>query len=123
MKRDMDLLRRIAFEVEAMPLDHRLTGLAGVPPDEFFAHAEWLLEAGLAGGSVQRVPSGEPGPVQLARLTWAGCEFVDAVRDDTLWKKAKTTVLAPGASFTLDLVKEWLKAEISQGFPTLRRLS
>lgn len=122
MKRDMDLLRRIAFEVEKMPFDHGLVSLEDVPQDQFFAHAAWLIEAGFASGTAQSMASGEPGPVMLTRLTWSGCEFVDAVRNDTLWSKAKTNVLAPGASFTIDLLKEWLKTEISQGFPTLRRL-
>ena len=45
---------------------------------------------------------------------------MDAARDDTLWRKAKESVIRPGASFTFDLVKDWLKAEISHGFPTLR---
>jgi len=59
----------------------------------------------------------------VERLTWAGCEFADAVRSDTLWAKAKKEVIKPGISFTFDILKEWLKAEITQGFPTLRALA
>jgi hypothetical protein len=33
------------------------------------------------------------------------------MRDDTVWKKAKEHVLKPGASWTFDILKEWLKAE------------
>jgi hypothetical protein len=120
MKRDMDLLRRMAFEVEALAFDEALVALPNVTADVFFAHAEWLIESGLAEGSARRMTDGSPGPVTLTRLTWSGCEFVDAVRNDTLWSKAKANVLAPGASFTIDLLKEWLKIEISQGFPTFR---
>ncbi len=31
--------------------------------------------------------------------------------------------LKPGMSFTFDLLKDWLKAEISQGLPALRALA
>lgn len=54
---------------------------------------------------------------------WAGCEFVDAIRDDTLWQKAKVNVLRPGMSFTFDVLKDWLKTEITQGFPAARALA
>jgi len=43
-----------------------------------------------------------------------GNEFVDAMRDDTLWKKAKDSVIKPGASWTVKLLFEWLKTEIKQ---------
>ncbi|MDG2617731.1 DUF2513 domain-containing protein [Thermoleptolyngbya sichuanensis XZ-Cy5] len=59
----------------------------------------------------------------IGRLTWQGCEFADAVADDRLWNKAKENVLKPGISFTFDVLKEWLKAEISQGLPALRALA
>lgn len=36
---------------------------------------------------------------------------------------AKETVIKPGISFTLDTLKEWLKAEIASGLPTLRGLA
>ncbi len=52
-----------------------------------------------------------------------GCDFLDAARSDTLWAKAKTSVIKPSASWTFDLLKEWLKAEISSGLPTLRGLT
>jgi hypothetical protein len=51
---------------------------------------------------------------QIFCLTWEGNEFLDAMRDDTLWSKAKEKVIKPGASFTAKLLFEWLKTEIRQ---------
>ena len=58
-------------------------------------------------------------PQSVARcLTWAGHDFLDAMRDDTIWKKAKEKVLAPtgkeivGASFAVLL--GWLRYEAAQ---------
>lgn len=123
MKRDMDLIRRIAMEVEETPFGYSLNGLEGVDAATFGTHAMWMQEAGLISASIQQYESGEPPKVLIHRLTWTGCEFADAVRSDTLWSKAKTTVLKPGISFTFDVLKDWLKSEITQGLPTFRALS
>ncbi|MCY1562785.1 hypothetical protein D9M68_1002340 [compost metagenome] len=52
-------------------------------------------------------------------MTWAGCEFADAIRNDTLWNKAKDKVIKPGMSFTFEVLTTWLKAEIQHGLPSL----
>ena len=124
MKRDMDLIRRIALEVEDMEFGFALGDMRdeGVDNATFAMHVIWMKEAGLVSASVQEYMSGDPPKVRVQRLTWAGCEFVDAIRDDTLWKKAKANVLKPGMSFTFDVLKEWLKTEITQGLPTVRAL-
>lgn len=125
MKRDMDLVRRIALEVADMDFGYVIASMEdeGIDAATFGMHVIWMKEAGLVVASVQEFQSGEPPKVQVRRLTWAGCELVDAIRDDTLWAKAKTSVLKPGMSFTFDVLKEWLKTEITQGLPTLRALS
>lgn len=121
MKRDMDLIRRIALELENQAIGEELTGLEGVESDVFALHATWMKEAGLIDAFIQEYMGGEQ-LVMARRLTWAGCEFADAIRDDTLWKKAKANVLKPGMSFTFDVLKDWLKTEITQGLPTIRGL-
>ena len=50
-------------------------------------------------------------------------DLADAVRSDTPWAKAKSNVIKPTASFTFDVLKDWLKTEITQGLPTLGRLA
>jgi hypothetical protein len=47
-------------------------------------------------------------------LTWDGHEFLDAMRDDTLWKRAKEKFIKPGASWTAKAVFEYLKLEITR---------
>lgn len=57
---------------------------------------------------------------EIKRLTWNGCNFADEIRNETLQNKAKEHVLKPNTSFSFSILKEWLKAEISQGLPTRR---
>lgn len=122
MKRDMDLIRRIAIEAEDLPPRHGLTGMDGVDADAFGVHVAWMKEAGLVHADITEYWSDDPPKVHVHRLTWAGCEFLDAARNDTTWNRVKDKVLAPGMSFTFDVLKEALKAEITQGFPATRAL-
>ena len=123
MKRGMDLVRRIALATAEMKPDEVLTKLDGIEEREFVMHAQWMEEAGLLHAALAPKDSKQPANfAAVFRLTWAGCEFADAARDETLWGKAKTNVLKPGMSFTFDVLRDWLKTEIAQGLPTLRAL-
>jgi len=68
-----------------------------------------LYDAGLIKALVANVWEQDAEFLQI-NLTWAGQDFLDAAKDDTLWKKAKETVIKPGASFTFDVLLAWLKA-------------
>lgn len=123
MQRDMDLIRQIALAATEIEADTVLTKLEGVDDRAFAMHVQWMAEADLVHAAL--APKDSKAPAKFAavhRLTWAGCEFADAVRNDTTWNKAKANVIKPGMSFTFDLLKDWLKAEIAQGLPTLRGL-
>jgi hypothetical protein len=120
MKRDMDLARRILLATAQQPHDDDLMELPGVDEEDFAQHVIWLQEAGLIKALISDTTGGTVAYVQ--RLTWSGCDFVDAIQDDTLWAKAKAMVMKPTASFTFEVLKDWLKAEIAQGLPTLRTL-
>lgn len=122
MKRDPDLIRRIAFEIEALPPAHALASVEGVDAHTFAAHVEWMEDAGLLEATITRPIDNTAPNVRVARLTWKGCDFLDAARSDTLWAKAKKSVIAPAASWTFDILTDWLKEEIRQGLPTVQRL-
>lgn len=122
MKRDMDLIRRIVLETAALPYGMALNGLDKVTPEEFVTHAIWLQEAGLIRANTQAGSGSYAMFANVTGLTWNGCEFADAITSDTVWAKAKEHVLKPGMSFTFDVLKDWLKTEITQGFPTIRGL-
>ena len=119
MKRDPDIIRAIALAAEALPEGKRLNALEGVSKLTFSFHAQLMLDAGLIDGRTQ-TSSGVAIEAIVFRLTWDGCEFLDAARSDTLWKKAKESIIAPAASWTFDILRDWLKAEIANGFPALR---
>lgn len=118
MKRDMDLVRKIAIAAADMGPNLQLDRLDGVDAHVFAEHVRLMSEAGLIEAYIA---GGYPDPIALVtRLTWEGNDFVDASRDEALWRRALAKVAKAGASFTFDVLKEALKAEIAQGFSTLR---
>ena len=121
MKRDMDIIRQIVLAVRDS--DGVVRGLEGVEFEVYAEHVRLLDEAGLIDASIQVVPQRRVIAALVWRLTWAGQDFADAISSDTLWHKAKETVIKPTGSWTFDVLKEWLKTEISQGLPALRGLS
>jgi len=123
MKRDPDAIRQIALATEDLPAGHFLQEVNGMDPAVFAEHVQWMLDADLVEGKVQRYMGGSPPTAFVMRLTWTGCDFLDAARSDTLWKKARGSVISPTASWTFDILKDWLKQEIRQGLPTLRGLA
>ncbi len=123
MKRDMDLIRRIALEAADLPYGHSLHGLDGVSKEDFGQHVIWMQEAGLIKAVVQEYLSNDPPKARVLRLTWDGCEFADSVKSETLWRKAKETVIKPTSSFTFGVIRDFLRQEILQGLPTLRGLN
>ena len=114
MKRDPELIRKILFEVEECPADKHIDGFEFDGYDEYTValHAELLIEAGFLDGEVTHFISGEPPSVIVRRLTWPGHDFIDAVRDETVWKKIRENVLKPTASWTFGLIIEYAKAEV-----------
>lgn len=119
MKRDMDLIRRITLAAEDLPAGAWLDSLDGVDSATFSEHVRWMHEAGLAEAMIFE-PLADGVSASIKRLTWDGCNFADEIRSDTVWNKAKESVLRPSMSFSFSVLREWLKAEISQGLPTIR---
>jgi DNA-binding transcriptional ArsR family regulator len=115
MKRDMDLIRAILQKVESC---EDSSGLDEMPQIDGYSsaqvsyHMKLLYDAGLIKAQVADA-WGQDAEFFSVNLTWTGQDFLDAAKDDTLWKKAKETVIKPGASFTFDLLLAWLKAQVT----------
>lgn len=105
MKRDLELIREILFRLEQKPADKDWLADADFPKDSREAvayHVELLEEAGLVEAAI-RPATGIY--FRVERLTWEGHDFLDAVRNDTVWARTKETLRSKGLSWTFDLVK------------------
>ncbi len=102
MKRDMDLIREILLEVEKCPsLGGCRIEIPGHSQEEGYYNAQLAQEAGLI--DARFVPGSTD--FHVFRLTYAGHEFLEAARNDTLWTKAKETVIRNTGALTLEGLK------------------
>jgi hypothetical protein len=113
MRRDMDLIREILLFTET---GQETSDNRNLSRQEVAYHFWLLKDAGYVDALIQRDEKNVPIGFHINSLTWEGHEFLDAMRDDTLWKKAKETFIKPGASWTAKLIFEWLKLELKQRF-------
>lgn len=121
MKRDMDLIRTILLKVEADPtfdglsqttnIDAARLGIIDHSEKEVTYHIVQLIEAGLLAGNMKL--AGISCLVVIHKLTWAGHDFLDTVRDPKIWEKTKKEVEAAGG-FTFELVKDLAKGFIKK---------
>jgi hypothetical protein len=113
MKRDFDLIRKILTEVESQEAFRHFHGFEyeGYSVNTVNEHIELLIEAGLIEGYVTRFADGETGHNSIRRLTWAGHDFLESMRDDTIWKRVKETVIKPAGGVGFEILKEILKKE------------
>jgi hypothetical protein len=114
MERNLDLIRQILLEIEQQPFEGKWIDveIEDHTPEEITYHVMLLHEAGLIEainlttyGSIEWKPK---------RLTWQGHEFLDASRNDVLWKKAKATMREKGLGLAIEVVKALL-IELAKG--------
>jgi hypothetical protein len=120
MKRDFDLIRKLLLYFEEKPNDRHVK----VPPIEGYSdlqieyHLRLMYEAGLLRCEVM---SSSTTPERVIRvipfgLTWQGHEFLDASRNETIWKKAIEQVKESGLSLTLGALQTLLVERIKREF-------
>lgn len=106
MKRDMDLIRKMLFAMEAN--EHGFVDkleIKGYTEEEIGFHAYLLGQAGLA-NVIDVTSFASKSPEAMVRsLTQAGYDFVEAARDDNTWNKAKG-IMSKAGEFA---VKEFFK--------------
>lgn len=105
MKRDFELVRKLLLDIEGEEVDMR-----SYTDDEILYHKALLLEGGLAEGPKPHYSSREfseiPDKVIIRKLTWEGHDFIDAIRDEGRWQKAKDWIREAGKILTLETLKE-----------------
>lgn len=123
MQRNWDVIRAMLNAIEAHPRFHpsapfepsSLTtvfdGQLSVEVTSY--HLTLLNEAGLL-HTVRRDHSNSVrtlnghfqwGVGDVLGLSWEGHEFLDTIRDDTVWSRTKAKLIQGGAAFTYDLIK------------------
>lgn len=104
MKRDMDLIRVILQTIEDRPANKVTVEVPGRTLDEIRLHLNLLQDVGLVSGV-----SFTRGSAYCMRMTFQGYDFLEAIRKDTVWQKAKDIAVERTGGMTLDVLIEIAK--------------
>lgn len=110
MIRNWDTIRAIMLKLEAAEtactaLD--FNQVEEIPAQEAGYHMMLLKDAGLIEANILESSTGD-GAIALAlaqRLTFEGHDFLDKIRDPTIWGKIKAKVKEKGFELTYDTIK------------------
>lgn len=107
MTRDMNLIRELLLAIERFPTGYGAElEIEGHSETEIGYHLKLLWEAKFIEG-IDVTTMGDDGPRVLPqRLTWEGHDFLDAIRDDRVWKKVGDKLGEVGGQSALAIVKE-----------------
>lgn len=116
MKRDPDLERQILLAIEAYdgisePGHAKVRHLAPTSHEADY-HVLLLSEAGLISAMDMRT-DGDPYEMWPTRLTMAGHEYLDTIRDEEVWRRTKEGARAVG-SFSLDALRALAKGLVRE---------
>jgi hypothetical protein len=115
MKRDWDVVRRILLKLEELGNTASYLqpdGVNGYDHDLVSYHMQLLDEAGLIDADCIR-GIGTPLTCLAKRLTWRGHEFLDQIRQDTVWNKVKGSAREKGLDLSLDVIVSLAKTIIN----------
>ena len=108
MKRDMELVRSILKIVEDAPGDVALDNIVsacGCTRREAAYHIEMMSDCGLIRATSLRTNVDVPYAV-VSGLTWDGCDYLDAIRSDTVWVRAREAIEKTVGDTSLSTVKQ-----------------
>jgi hypothetical protein len=108
MNRDMDLVRKIMFAVEeADPetLRRKLLSIEGYDAATVAYHVKLMQQADLVEAHVVEPDNQPPQFAMVYGLTWAGHDWLDATRNETVWAKTKQWVAEKGGGASFDVLK------------------
>lgn len=111
MKRDLNLIRLLLLVVEG---EEPKPDLSGYTQEQQAYHMAKLIEANLVHGGIVRDENGSSVGASAVELTWAGHEFLDAARNETIWKKVGGKLTKAGVAVGLPLLQQMLTDSLKE---------
>ena len=114
MKRDMGLIRKIAFIVEECEgnLIPSSIQIEGFTAKQIGYHCALMYESQLIDCIDIQTLSPQDPELIINRLTSRGHDFADAARNEGVWKKTITTIKNNVGSATMEVLMQCLKLEL-----------
>lgn len=115
MKRDMDLIRKIMLRIEEEYTSTAIFNLKvdGYTMEQIAVHCKMMYEARLISDYKAQYAGNSLYSFGVSNLTWEGYEYLDKIRDDSIWKKVKDVAKDKGLPLAIDTVKQIASVIIS----------
>lgn len=108
MKRNMDLIRDLLLHVEALPagvISHEVTwDDEKYNEPQVLGHLKLLIDSDYIDGQIH-LDHGGGCLILLRGLTMEGHDFLDVIRDDSIWLETKEKIAGVGGSVAMNVVK------------------
>jgi len=116
MKRDMEVVRKVLLAIETQYIDVVIYDLEvdGLDMKTIAYHCQLLHDGGFISDYGAQFTDDELSSFGVSSLTWQGHEFLDKIRDETVWKKTKSTITKKGLPMAIDVVKDVAAAIIGE---------
>jgi Hypothetical protein (DUF2513) len=110
MKRDPDLIRKLLLYLEQKPnyKAELVPQIEGYTEDDIKYHCLLLAQAGYVDYEPEKSKTGRFIRVFVFGLSWQGHEFLEASRDEGIWRKGLSIVAGQSGGVAMDLLKAWL---------------
>ena len=111
MKRDMDLVREILIAIECSEDGNLNFDALEYERQQVYLHIELMKDRDLVDAVI--IPDND-GPkhgilmCKVERLTWDGYDFLDKIRDESIWEQAKRKCLNGTGGLSFELLKDCL---------------
>lgn len=111
MKRDLDLIRSMLLKMESLDSSYgtiRLYTFKDLCDDEavLSLHIHLLLDAGLIEATDVVYTGDNVDDFLITRITFTGYDYLDAIRNESIWNEVKQKISSVGSSVSLEIVKE-----------------
>lgn len=111
MKGDSELIRQLMLALEASEGPFTAANpIDGFDQSQVAYHLALIISTGFAAGKVQYSLGNRDSTIPTVaiafRLTPEGHDFIDTIRDETIWNRTKQKVATVGGSVSIDVLKE-----------------
>ena len=119
MKRDLDMMKTLLIAIESKGFDKPYLSLRDFQcktPEEQYevsGHMRLLIEDGLVEGKIDTFLGMKIADFRAMRLRSSGHEFLNLIRNDTVWNKTKDTILQKGLEVSVETIKAVAAAAIT----------
>ncbi len=112
----MELVRKILLAIESHEAGFFRNELEieGYTEEKVGYHVYLMMEAGLVNGVDETVMTSTSPSAIATGLTWEGHEFIDAARNETIWKTAMQKVQSIGGSVTIAVLTALLRKLVGE---------